>query len=134
MDVAQRSTVFLQYKEGIVASLRTRLSAVALVATILFATTSSLVGAGEQPCATIHHHCADVRMIGQCRCWMGSESSFPVGPTEGRMRIGADWTPLSYVWQSGDTVSPFAICVQVHMSPTGISPLDLPTLFASLLI
>jgi len=117
-----------------VSTLRVRLSALAIIAVIVV-TNGAVLFAAEQhdACAMVHHDCERTPTIRPC-CCDGHTSSNQGAPVESRVQVGADVSAVPLVLASVTPTDAHHLSVHVHTSPPRIVPLDLPTLFAALLI
>jgi hypothetical protein len=117
-----------------VMSARTNLPAMVLVAALLGAIGAPLFAGQTHPaCVTKHHECGQTATITSC-CCDDQGNANQSGPIESRIRVSADLSAVS-----GALVSVCVHDAQRRMmrpspSPLHGAPLDLPTLFASLLI
>lgn len=117
---------------AVVTRLRTRLSAVALVAALLSASGTLLAAADYHPvCVAKHHDCGTAPTIGSCCCGDQSRASDVSVPAEPRVQAV---TGLSFV-----SLAPLPIVITlqpaastgVQTSPPRGAPPDLTTLFAT---
>ncbi|MBZ5558314.1 MAG: hypothetical protein LAO77_13670 [Acidobacteriia bacterium] len=116
--------------------LRIRLSALVLMAAVIATNGAALLAAGPQhaACVTTHHECDQTTTIRSCCCNPRDDSSNQGGPLESRVQIGADASAVPLVPAIILVADSSHLSVPVHTSPPRAVPLDLPTLFAALLI
>lgn len=115
-------------------SLRAKLSACILIAGVISATGNVFAGQHEHAsCPMERQDCEHVATITQCCHVNPSDASNHGGPVESRIRLSVDLSPLpvALVAVHAGVSRPN---VGVHTSPPRVCPLDLPTLFAALLI
>jgi hypothetical protein len=119
-----------------VSSLRRKLSAIVLIAAVVTTTGATLIaqGAQHEACATNHHECDDTARIAQCCCGHASDASNQGGPVESRVQLTVDLSPLPVALAAGTFADTSGTSFQVHTSPPSVSPPDLATRFAPLLI
>jgi hypothetical protein len=119
-----------------VLGLRTRLSALILMAAVAASSGAALLAAGPEhaACVTTHHECDQTTTIRSCCCDLQDDSSNQGGPLESRVQIGADASAVPLVLGTFPIADSMHLSVPVHTSPPRAVPLDLPTLFAALLI
>jgi hypothetical protein len=105
-----------------------------LVAVI--ATTGVPVFAGQvHPlCVTKEHDCGRTAKITQCCCGDQGDTSNQGGPVESRVHLNASLIPTPGVSAITGSADLCRMIVRAHTSPPRAGPVDLPTLFASLLI
>jgi hypothetical protein len=120
----------------IVIALRTRLSALALIASVVVATTGPLFAfAATHPvCVTKQHDCGKTARIVPCCCSDRPDASRQGGLVESNVQLARG---LSIAPATGDTLAVLRMTrcpMRVDTSPLLGGRLDLPTLFASLLI
>ena len=119
----------------IVNGLRSRLST-AILLTAIFSTATVPAFAGERHvvCVAKQHDCGKAATISQCCCGDAGDSSNANGPVESRIQIAPNVATTNL-----PTVVPFSATLALSLvraaaSPPRAGPVDLPTLFASLLI
>jgi len=119
-----------------VSSVQRKLSAIALIAAVVTTMGANLIarGAQHEACATKHHECDDTAKIAQCCCGHASDASDQSGPVESRVELTVDRSPLPIALTAGTFADASGTSLQVHTSPPSVSPPDLPTRFATLLI
>ena len=119
---------------GIVLSRPWKLSAIALVVTLVAATSSTLIafGAQHEVCA-MHHECDQAPRITQCCCGHATDAS-QGGPVESRVQLTVDLSPLPVSLTAGIFADTSGTGLQTHTSPPSVFPPDLATRFAPLLI
>jgi hypothetical protein len=114
-----------------------KLSAIVLIAAVVTATGSTAIalGAQHEACAAKHHTCPlHTAMIAPCCCGHASDASNQGGPVESRVRLTVDLSPIPValaVWTVADTSG---TNLQFHASPPSVSPPELATRFAPLLV
>jgi hypothetical protein len=119
-----------------VLELRLRLSALALVTVVAATNGAAVLAAAQQPapCVTQHHACDKTTAIRPCCCDPHGDVSNQGGPIESRVQIGADVSAVPLVLAAVTLDGQAQRSGRVNTSPPRIVPLDLPTLFATLLI
>jgi len=85
-------------------------------------------------CAPKHHACGGTATIAPCCCGDRSDSSNPGGPIESRGQLAADPSPIPVAISAASLTGASNAGASVHISPPRFCPVDLPTLYASLLI
>jgi hypothetical protein len=118
-----------------VQSLRKALSAIALAVTTLgMATVPAFAFASHPTCTAKHHDCGKAPTITTCCC--GDEQSSQTDSTPGRPRVEvhANVTAVPVGVDVLDLVTSAHALVAARTAPPHQSRVDLPTLFASLLI
>jgi hypothetical protein len=119
---------------AIVKSVRSKLSAIALVGALISAIGGSVFAGQVHPvCVTKHHDCDTATTMASCCCGDQGASN-PSGPTESRVQVGADLSAVSEASATALVHDMHRAMVQPHTSPPRDGPLDFPILFASLLI
>jgi len=118
-----------------VAVTRMRLQSAALsaVAAILIMTAAPLAQALHQTCMLPHHDCGTTAKISKCCCDDGAGRSEST-PVPERVEIRVSGTAIAALPHTGQIAPMTLIATSVHTSPPGLYRLDLPTLFAALLI
>jgi hypothetical protein len=119
----------------IVTTARGRLSVVVLIAAVASAIAAPVFAAPIHPaCAANEHDCGKAIRIVSCCCDDRSDASNPSGPVESRVRVvpALTFTPLVAATTDGPRLQRMSL--EIQTSPPRTTPLDLPTLFASLLI
>jgi len=126
----------LCYTICIVLSVHRKLSAIVLIAAVVSTLAANLIarGAEHEACATNHHECDDTARIAQCCCGHASDASNQGGPVESRVRLTVDFSPLPVALTAETFADASGASLQVHTFPPSISPTDLATRFAPLLI
>jgi hypothetical protein len=116
-------------------SLYPRLSAIALILALVTAAGAPVLAAELHPtCAARHHDCGKVATIKACCCGDQGDPSNPSSQAESRAPVTPDVAPVIGVPSSTVSTAPAMTVVHVHASPLRPPRLDLPTLFATLLI
>ena len=119
----------------IVKSVRTSLSVISLVVALVGSTSLSAFVAAVRPvCAAEHHDCAKTPTIKACCCGDPSGTSDHTGPMVSKVTFSGTLVPVAPI--VADIVLPASPDASraAHASPPRSSRVDLPTLFASLLI
>jgi hypothetical protein len=118
-----------------VKSTRSRLPAIVLIAVVVGAIgVPMFAGQIHVLCAPKQHECSPTAKITSCCCDDQGEASNQAGPAEPKVQLNPHQTFAPAVFASSDASSLYRATVRPHTSPPRASPLDLPTLFASLLI
>jgi hypothetical protein len=116
-------------------SVRTSLSAIGLVVALVGSTSTSAFMLAVHPvCTAEHHDCGKGPTIRPCCCGDQHSLSDQTGPTAAKVTFNGTLRPVTTV--AADVLvpdSPLAFA-RATASPPRSSPVDLPTLFASLLI
>jgi hypothetical protein len=119
-----------------VKSVRPYITAIGLVITLLGSTSLSAFAAAAHPVCTVKDHdCGKQATIEPWCCGDASNTSDPAGPIVTKVTITA--TPASVATLFAAIVTPTLMhtaVVRAEASPPRAAPVDLPTLFASLLI
>jgi hypothetical protein len=120
---------------GTVKSVRSKLPAIVLIAVVIGAIGVPVIaGQIHILCAPKQHECGTTAKITSCCCDDQGEASNQAGPAEPRVQVNPDPTFAPAVFSSSDSSSLYGATVRSHTSTRRAGPLDLPTLFASLLI
>jgi hypothetical protein len=120
---------------GTVKTVRSKMLAIALIAAVISAFGGpAFAGLIHPVCAPKLHECGDTARITKCCCDDQGEASNQAGPVESRVQVNPDVTFVPVVFRSMDCSGLYRSFVRPHTSPPRATPLDLPTLFASLLI
>jgi hypothetical protein len=118
-----------------VKSARSTLPAIVLIAVVIGAIGVPVIAGQMHPvCAPKQHDCGDTARITKCCCHDQGEASNQSGPAEPRVQVNPHSTFAPAVFASCDVSRLYRATLRSHTSPPRASPLDLPTLFASLLI
>ena len=98
------------------------------------ATAPAFALAGHPTCTAKHHDCGKAPSITTCCC--GDEQSSPTDstPSQSRVDVRANFTAVPVGVDMLEVATPVHVLVAVHTSPPHQYLVDLPTLFASLLI
>jgi hypothetical protein len=117
-----------------VSVLRLKCSAFLVVA-VMAATNASALLAWQphDDCPMSQQECPRIPTIRPC-CCDGQNSSNQGAPIESRVLVGANLSAVSLPPAISSLVDSPQLFVRVHTSPPRAVPLDLPTLFATLLI
>ena len=114
-----------------------RLAAFSLVTAVLALTGGAVFAQGVHPyCAAHQHDCGKTVRLSNCCCGDQDASWTDSAPVQSRVEVHADVT-ISYALPAlvhARATAPAAIAPQITSSPPGSCLLDLPTLFATLLI
>lgn len=114
---------------------RANLSAVVLIAAVISLTGLPALASQTQPaCATQHHDCGTATQIAHCCCHNQGDGSTQGGPVEAKVQVNPNLTVALAVFAPIDCSHPHGTIARPLTSPPRANPLDLPTLFASLLI
>lgn len=120
---------------GIVKSVRTTLPSIWLVLSILgMATAPAFAFAGHPICTAKHHQCGETASISKCCCGDAQSSQADSTPSQSRVEVRANFTAVPVGVDVLELVTPIHGLVTVHTSAPHQYLVDLPTLFASLLI
>jgi len=118
-----------------VKSFRTSLSAISLVLAVIGSSSvSAFIAAAHPICAVKHHDCGNAPTIKPCCCGDQSNISDQAGPTTAKVTFSATLHPVAVVVAAEFVPIPTRAFISAQFSPPRSSPVDLPTLFASLLI
>jgi hypothetical protein len=114
---------------------RVRLSVVALIASLLATTGGAVFAQALHPvCVARQHDCGKTTTIAQCCCGDSGAAQNEGTPVQTRMDIRADFSQAQAVTSDVQVATTPHALIHVQTSPPRLSRLDLPTLFASLLI
>jgi hypothetical protein len=107
----------------------------ALVVALVVATGAPAFAALDRPaCPTAaQHHCGKVASVKPC-CCMDRSGASNQGPVESRIRPHSDLPIAGAVTALSNLPMPSPSNLRPHTAPQRAGPLDLPTLFANLLI
>jgi hypothetical protein len=119
--------------EGTVTRLRLQLAALGTAAAILIMTAAPLAQALRQTCMLPHHDCETTAKISKCCCDDGAGRSEST-PVQERVELRVSGTVIAALPHTGQMAAATGVARPVHTSPPLLCRLDLPTLFASLLI
>lgn len=115
-------------------TLRDKLCALTLMATMTMLTIGTpVVASMHESCVMDHHDCGASALVVSCDCGHEGERSTQA-TVEGRVQFAPDWFATSVTLPIASHVLPSATTVAVDGSPPRGSPPDFPTLYASLLI
>jgi len=117
-----------------VSFLRTKVSAFALVASMLVAVSGSVFAQASHPvCVAKQHECGKTATISTCCCDAQDAAGPDSTPVPSRVEVSGDMTaaPTLPAVDSGLSAS---LQVAVQTSPPRLCLLDLPTLFVTFLI
>jgi hypothetical protein len=112
---------------------RVKLSALVLVAVVIGLAGAPLV-AETRHCDQKPHDCGKVTRIAPCCCGDHGDASNQGGPVETGVQINPGVHVIPALFSSVDFSHQDRTIARLDTSPPRGSPLDLPTLFASLLI
>jgi hypothetical protein len=117
-----------------VKSAPTTLSTIVLLVAVIGITGVPVFAAEVHPvCATKQHDCGRTAKI-TCCCEDQGNTSNQGGPVESRVQLNASLIPAAGVSAITGSADLCPMIVRAHISPPRAGPVDLPTLFASLLI
>jgi hypothetical protein len=121
---------------GVVVSfLRSKVSAVALVASLLVAVGGSVFAqAGHPVCVAKQHECGKTAKISSCCCSAQDALGPDSTPIQSRVEVRGDMTPTPALPHSVSIVASPPSVAPVHTPPPRLCLLDLPTLFVTFLI
>jgi hypothetical protein len=85
-------------------------------------------------CAARQHHCGEMARITQCCCGDQSLARHESTPVQVRVEERVDFTMIAEVPNAEPTIIPAMVGAFIQPSPPFLKRLDLPTLFATLLI
>jgi hypothetical protein len=117
-----------------VTPLRARIIAVALVATSLATTGSLFAQQLHDVCTARQHRCGEMARITQCCCGEQSLARHESTPVQVRVEERVEFTAIAAVPNAELTIIAPVVGAFIQPSPPRLKPLDLPTLFATLLI
>jgi len=122
-------------KTSIVYSVRTKLPAFVVIAAIVGAIgVPVFAGQIHTVCATVPHDCSHALKITTCCCDGQSDTSNRGGPVEAKVQLNPMLPLDPAVFVTTALPKPHRTMVRPHTSVPRVGALDLPTLFASLLI
>jgi hypothetical protein len=119
----------------VVTGLARRLSALTLVVALVATTSGSAFAQGRHPgCEAKQHDCGQTAKISSCCCGDPGTPKEAGTPAQTRADVssGVATTPLPPQFEQPPAVADGAVAI--HASPPRLALLDLPTLFACLLI
>ena len=106
----------------------------ALILALVTAAGAPVLAAQLHPaCAAQHHDCGKTATLMTCCCGDQGDPSNPSSPAESRVQVTPDVAPAVGVLAQTLVARTMAV-IHVLASPPRTAPLDLPTLFATLLI
>jgi hypothetical protein len=108
--------------------------AVVLVAASLTTAGSLFAQQLHDVCAARQHHCGEMTRITQCCCGDQGLARGEATPIQVRAEERVDFTPIAEVPNVGLAIVPQIAVKVTQTSPPRLKHLDLPTLFATLLI
>ncbi len=118
-----------------VSFLRTKASAVAVVASMFVALGGPVFAQAVHPvCVAKQHECGQTAKIVKCCCGDQDTSRRDSTPVQSRVEVRADTTAAPALPHILHVVSAPASFAPVHTSPPRLGLLDLPTLFVTFLI
>jgi hypothetical protein len=118
-----------------VSFLRTKISAVALVTSLLVAVGGPVFTQAAHPvCVAKQHECGKTAKIVKCCCGDQDASRIDSTPVESRLEVWGEMTVASVVPNAMHVVSQPASFAPVDTSPPRLCLLELPTLFVTFLI
>lgn len=107
----------------------------ALILALVTAAGAPVLAAQLHPvCAARHHDCGKTATLMTCCCGNQGDRSNPSSPAESRVQVTPDVAPVVGVLAQTLLAAPTMTVVHVQASPPRTARLDLPTLFATLLI
>jgi hypothetical protein len=116
-------------------ALRTLRSAACVVITLIGLTSVSAFAAATHPVCTVHHdHCSKSTTIKSCCEGDQSTTSDQTGPLTAKITISAPSLAVAVLFPIVSAPDLTHALVRAQASPPRAAPVDLPTLFASLLI
>lgn len=116
-----------------VTRIRLQFAALSAVSAILVMTAAPLAQALHQSCMLPHHDCGTTAKISKCCCDDGAGRSEST-PVQERVEIRVSGTAIAALPHTGPSAPATLVATSVHTSPPPLHRLDLPTLFAALLI
>lgn len=118
-----------------VSFLRTKVSAVSLVMSMLVAVAGPLFAqAGHPVCAAKQHECGKSAKVVKCCCGDQNASRNDSTPVQPRVEVRGDMTAASVVPNVTHVMSQPASFAKIDTSPPRLCLLDLSTLFVTFLI
>jgi hypothetical protein len=118
-----------------VSFLRTKVSAIAVVASMFVALSDPVFAQTVHPvCVAKQHECGQTAKIVKCCCGDQDASRNDSTPVQSRLEVRGDMTAASVVPNVMHVVSQLASFAPVDTSPPRLCLLDLPTLFVAFLI
>jgi hypothetical protein len=118
-----------------VPTVRAKLSALILIVALTGATSvREFAGEIHAICAARHHDCGKTATIAACCCGDHDGTSNQAGPVQSRIQVHPSLTFGAAPAVATDALTVYRTNVRPQTSPPRASPLDRPTLFASLLI
>jgi len=119
----------------IVKSVRTSLSAISMVLALIGSSSvSAFIAAAHPICTVKHHDCGDAPTIKPCCCGDQSNLSDQSGPTTEKVTFSTTLLPVAVVAAARIVPTSTPGLTHSQLSPPRSSSVDLPTLFATLLI
>lgn len=116
-------------------ALRTKLSTIVLVAAVLTAAGAPVFAAQLHPvCAAKQHDCGTTAKISKCCCDDQGSATNQSGPAEAKVQVAAHFSTFTGQFMTTLPTDARWSLAHAHASPPRARALDLPTLFASLLI
>jgi len=98
------------------------------------AAAQAFAGGAHSTCAAKQHECGRAATITSCCCLDQDDTSSQGGPVESRAQISTGLTIAPAPAIAAPLPDVFQTIARPHTTPPRAAPLDLPTLFASLLI
>ena len=95
---------------------------------------SAFAGTAHRVCTTKQHDCGQPETIKPCCCGDQTQSSDPAGPIAAKMKIVPAHAPTAALFAEVVFRAAASIDARGDASPPRAAPVDLPTLFARLLI
>jgi hypothetical protein len=118
-----------------VKSVRTTLSAIALLVAVIGTTTApAFAGLAHPICAAKQHDCGKTPSIKSCCCGHAQTSPASSTPVQSRVEMRSDLTLMPAATSAVQVATTPHAPLAVHTSPPHRALLDLPTLFATLLL
>jgi hypothetical protein len=115
--------------------LRARLSAIAIVASLLAAIGVPLLAEAIHPvCVAAHHDCAKIAKISKCCCADDGATRTDSTPAQPRVEARGDVATSTMPPGAVRFIPATQALIPVRTSPPRLCLLDLPTLFATFLI
>lgn len=120
---------------SIVQSRSRRLSAIAMIAALVTAASSTLIAQATRPeaCVMTHHECDHTARITDC-CCLASDASHSGGPIESRVQLPVDLSTHPVALPAGTFADMSRSSLQIHVPPLSVSLQDFTTRSAPLLI
>lgn len=118
-----------------VAFLRTRLTALAIIAAVLTVAAAPALAAQAHPvCTAKHHGCGQTATLIRCCCGEPGQPSTQSGPVQSPVQVGVDVSAIADPFPIAPATDGAEAIAHPRAFPPGAPPPDLLTLFATLLI